>query len=173
MPLFRLGDKQPQIGKNAWVAPNATVIGDVHLGANASIWWNATLRGDNDPIYIGDNSNIQDGSVLHTDEGIPMHIGADVTVGHLVMLHGCTVGDGSLIGIGSVILNRAVIGKGCVVGANTLIPEGKVFPDHVLIVGSPGKVVRELSADDVIHLKHAAAHYVANARRYKDTLTPL
>ena len=173
MPLVRLGDKQPQIGKNAWVAPNATVIGDVHLGANASIWWNATLRGDNDPIYIGDNSNIQDGSVLHTDEGIPMLIGADVTVGHLVMLHGCTVGDGSLIGIGSVILNRAVIGKGCVVGANTLIPEGKVFPDHVLIVGSPGKVVRELSADDVIHLKHAAAHYVANARRYKDTLNPL
>ena len=173
MSLFRLGDKAPQLGENAWVAPNATVIGDVHLGANASIWWNATLRGDNDPIYIGDNSNIQDGSVLHTDEGIPMLIGADVTVGHLVMLHGCTVGDGSLIGIGSVILNRAVIGKGCVVGANTLIPEGKVFPDHVLIVGSPGKVVRELSADDVIHLKHAAAHYVANARRYKDTLNPL
>ncbi len=163
MPLFRIGDKQPQIGKNAWVAPNATVIGDVHLGAYASIWWNATLRGDNDPIYIGDNSNIQDGSVLHTD----------VTVGHLVMLHGCTVGDGSLIGIGSVILNRAVIGKGCVVGANTLIPEGKVFPDHVLIVGSPGKVVRELSADDVIHLKHAAAHYVENARRYRQMLQPL
>jgi len=173
MPLFRLGEKQPQLGENAWVAPNATVIGDVHLGACASVWWNAALRGDNDPIHIGENSNIQDGSVLHTDEGVPMHIGADVTVGHLVMLHGCTVGDGSLIGIGSVILNRAVIGNGCVVGANTLIPEGKVFPDHVLIVGSPGRVVRELSADDVIHLKHAAAHYVANAQRYKDTLTPL
>ncbi|MBL8431297.1 MAG: gamma carbonic anhydrase family protein [Dechloromonas sp.] len=173
MSLFRLGDKAPQLGKNAWVAPNATVIGDVHLGADASIWWNATVRGDNDPITIGHNSNIQDGSVLHTDEGIPMHIGADVTVGHLVMLHGCTVGDGSLIGIGSVILNRAVIGKGCIVGANTLIPEGKVFPDQVLIVGSPGKVVRELTADDVIHLKHAAAHYVANARRYRDTLIPL
>ena len=173
MPLFRLGEKQPQLGENAWVAPNATVIGDVHLGANASIWWNATVRGDNDPIHIGDNSNIQDGSVLHTDEGVPMHIGADVTVGHLVMLHGCTIGDGSLIGIGSVILNRAVIGKGCVVGANTLIPEGKVFPDQVLIVGSPGKVVRELTADEVIHLKHAAAHYVANARRYEDTLIHL
>ena len=173
MSLFRLGDKAPQLGKNAWVAPNATVIGDVHLGAKASIWWNATVRGDNDPITIGHNSNIQDGSVLHTDEGIPMDIGADVTVGHLVMLHGCTVGDGSLIGIGSVILNRAVIGKGCIVGANTLIPEGKVFPDQVLIVGSPGKVVRELTADDVIHLKHAAAHYVANARRYRDTLIPL
>jgi len=173
MPIYTLGARRPQIDPQSWVAPNATVIGDVRLGAGASIWWNAVLRGDNDPIVIGENSNIQDGSVLHTDEGVPMHIGADVTVGHLVMLHGCTVGDGSLIGIGSVILNRAVIGNGCVVGANTLIPEGKVFPDHVLIVGSPGRVVRELSADDVIHLKHAAAHYVANAQRYKDTLTPL
>ncbi|MGB7501689.1 MAG: gamma carbonic anhydrase family protein [Azonexus sp.] len=173
MALFRLGEKQPQLGKNAWVAPNATVIGDVRLGANASIWWNATLRGDNDPIHIGANTNIQDGSVLHTDEGIPLHIGANVTVGHLVMLHGCTVGDSSLIGIGSVILNRAVIGKGCIVGANTLIPEGKVFPDHVLIVGSPGKVVRELSADEVARLEKSAEHYVANAQRYMDTLTPL
>lgn len=173
MPLYRLGDKQPQVGHNAWIAPNATVIGNVHLGANASIWWNATLRGDNDPIYIGDNSNIQDGSVLHTDEGFPMHIGNDVTVGHLVMLHGCTVGDGSLIGIGSVILNRAIIGKGCIVGANTLIPEGKVFPDRVLIVGSPGKVIRQLTDDDVAKLKKSAEHYVANARRYSDTLSPL
>ena len=173
MALFRLGEKQPQLGKNAWVAPNATVIGDVRLGANASIWWNATLRGDNDPIHIGANTNIQDGSVLHTDEGIPLHIGANVTVGHLVMLHGCTVGDSSLIGIGSVILNRAVIGKGCIVGANTLIPEGKVFPDHVLIVGSPGKVVRELSADEVARLEKSAEHYVANAQRYMDMLTPL
>ena len=100
MSLYRLGDKQPQIGDNAWIAPNATVIGDVRLGDNASIWWNAALRGDNDPIHIGDNTNIQDGSVLHTDEGVPMTLGRDVTVGHLVMLHGCTVGDGSLIGIG-------------------------------------------------------------------------
>ena len=173
MPLFRLGEKQPQLDENTWIAPNATIIGDVHLGANASIWWNATLRGDNDPIHIGANTNIQDGSVLHTDEGIPMHIGANVTVGHLVTLHGCTVGDGSLIGIGSVILNRAVIGKSCIVGANTLIPEGKVFPDRVLIVGSPGKVVRELSDDDVARLKAAADHYVANAQRYRDTLKPL
>jgi len=173
MSLFRLGDKQPQLGENAWVAPNATVIGDVHLAANASIWWNATLRGDNDPIHIGANTNIQDCSVLHTDEGLPMHIGANVTVGHLVMLHGCTVGDGSLIGIGSVILNRAVIGKGCIVGANTLIPEGKVFPDRVLIVGSPGKVVRELSDDDVAKLLKSAAHYVENARRYRTSLVPL
>jgi len=173
MPLYRLGDKQPQVGDNAWIAPNATVIGNVHLGANASIWWNATVRGDNDPIHIGDNSNIQDGSVLHTDEGVPMRIGNNVTVGHLVMLHGCIVGDGSLIGIGSVILNRAVIGKGCIVGANTLIPEGKVFPDRVLIVGSPGKVIRELTDDDVTKLKKAAEHYVTNARRYSDSLSPL
>ena len=173
MSLFRLGDKQPELGANAWVAPNATVIGDVRLGANASIWWNATLRGDNDPITIGANSNIQDGSVLHTDEGVPLSIGANVTVGHLVMLHGCTIGDGSLIGIGSVVLNRAVIGKGSIVGANTLIPEGKVFPDHVLIVGSPGKVVRQLSPEEVARLQHSAEHYVANARRYQETLTPL
>lgn len=164
-----------------WVGrvPNAVEIewnqypGDVRLGRNASIWWNATLRGDNDPIHIGDNTNIQDGSVLHTDEGVPMHIGNDVTVGHLVMLHGCTVGDGSLIGIGSVILNRAVIGKGCIVGANTLIPEGKVFPDRSLIVGSPGKVVRELSDEDVARLKKSAEHYVDNAARYRDSLEPL
>ena len=173
MPVYQLGEKTPQIGDNAWIAPNATVIGDVRLGKNASIWWGATLRGDNDPITIGDNSNIQDGSVLHTDEGVPMNIGRDVTVGHLVMLHGCTVGDGSLIGIGSVILNRAMIGKGCIVGANTLIPEGKVFPDKVLIVGSPGKVVRELSDEDVAKLKKSAEHYVDNARCYRTTLEPL
>ena len=170
MPVYQLGEKSPKIGENAWIAPNATVIGDVRLGQNTSIWWGATLRGDNDPITIGDNTNIQDGSVLHTDEGVPMQIGRDVTVGHLVMLHGCTVGDGSLIGIGSVILNRAVIGKGCIVGANTLIPEGKVFPDKVLIVGSPGKVVRELSDEDVERLKKSAEHYVDNAARYQSKL---
>jgi carbonic anhydrase/acetyltransferase-like protein (isoleucine patch superfamily) len=173
MPLFKLGDKAPQLGPAAWVAPNATVIGDIRLGANASVWWNATLRGDNEPIHIGDNSNIQDGAVLHTDEGIPMHIGANVTVGHLAMLHGCTVGDGSLIGIGAVILNRAVIGKESIVGANTLIPEGKVFPERSLIVGSPGKVVRQLSDEDAAGLRAAAAHYVANAARFRDTLTML
>jgi carbonic anhydrase/acetyltransferase-like protein (isoleucine patch superfamily) len=173
MSIFALKDKQPVIAGSAWVAPNATVIGDIRLAANASIWWSATLRGDNDPIHIGENSNIQDGSVLHTDEGIPMHIGNNVTVGHLVMLHGCTVGDGSLIGIGSVILNRAVIGKNSIVGANTLIPEGKVFPDGVLIVGSPGKVVRELSDEEIAKLQKSAAHYVDNARRYKDHLQAL
>ena len=173
MPLFSLPGKQPQLSEQVWIAPNATVIGDIRLGANVSIWWNATLRGDNDPIHIGDNSNIQDGSVLHTDEGVPMHIGNNVTVGHLVMLHGCTVGDGSLIGIGSVILNRAVIGKESIVGANTLIPEGKIYPDRSLIVGSPGKVVRQLSDEEVARLKASAEHYVANAQRYRDTLQPL
>lgn len=173
MALFRLGEKQPRLGKNAWVAPNATLIGDIDLGANASIWWNATLRGDNDPIHIGDNTNIQDGSVLHTDEGIPLRIGANVTVGHLVMLHGCTIGDGCLIGIGSVILNRAVIGRNSIVGANTLIPEGKVFPERVLIVGSPGKVIRELSDEELAKLQKSADHYVENAARYRDTLSPL
>lgn len=170
MPIYTLADKHPQLAPDAWVAPNATVIGDIRLAAGVSIWWNAVLRGDNDPIEIGANSNIQDGSVLHTDEGVPMRIGANVTVGHMVMMHGCTVGDGSLIGIGSIILNRAVIGRQCIVGANTLIPEGKVFPDRVLIVGSPGKVVRELSDEEVARLAHSAEHYVQNAARYRQEL---
>lgn len=170
MAIFTLGDRKPQLGNDVWIAPNATVIGDVRLADNVSIWWNAVLRGDNDPISIGANTNIQDGSVLHTDEGVPMSIGADVTVGHQVMLHGCTVGDGSLIGIGSIVLNRAVIGKESIVGANSLIPEGKVFPDRVLIVGSPGKVVRELTDEEVLKLRKSAAHYVSNAGRYRTSL---
>lgn len=172
MAIYTLADKQPRIDPSAWIAANATVIGDVRLAANVSIWWNAVLRGDNDPITIGENSNIQDGSVLHTDEGVPMQIGANVTVGHLVMLHGCSIGDNSLIGIGSIILNRAVIGRNTIVGANTLIPEGKVFPDGVLIVGSPGKVVRELGAEEIARLAGSAEHYVANARRYRQQLAP-
>lgn len=173
MSIYLLGTRRPQLDPQSWIAPNATVIGNVYLARNASIWWNATVRGDNDPIRIGENSNIQDNSVLHTDEGVPLTIGREVTIGHLVMLHGCTIGDGSLIGIGSVLLNHAVIGQGCIVGANTLIPEGKVFPDHSLIVGSPGKVVRQLSADEVARLRHSAAHYVDNWQRYQHQLTPL
>ena len=175
MTVYSLDGVTPQMPADGewWIAPSATVIGNVKLLKGASVWFGATIRGDNELITIGENSNVQDGSVLHTDEGVPMHIGNDVTVGHLVMLHGCTVGDGSLIGIGSVILNRAVIGKGCIVGANTLIPEGKVFPDRSLIVGSPGKVVRELSDDDVARLKKSAEHYVDNAARYRDSLEPL
>lgn len=166
MPLFTIDERRPQLGTGAWVAPNATVIGDVRLAENASVWWNAVLRGDNDPITIGENTNIQDGSVLHTDAGVPLTLGRDVTVGHLVMLHGCTVGDGSLIGIKSVILNRAVVGRNCLIGANALIPEGKTIPDRSLVMGSPGKVVRELTDEEVARLLASAAHYVENARRY-------
>ena len=173
MPIFRIDEKSPCIDPSAWVAPNATIIGDVRLAAGASVWWNAVLRGDNDPISIGENTNIQDGSVLHTDEGVPLHLGRDVTVGHLVMLHGCTVGDGSLIGIGSIVLNRAVIGQGSIVGANTLIPEGKTYPDRVLIVGSPGKVIRSLTDEEVLRLRASATHYVGNAGRYRDRVIPL
>jgi carbonic anhydrase/acetyltransferase-like protein (isoleucine patch superfamily) len=143
------------------------VIGDVRLGDAASIWWNAVVRGDNDTITIGAGSNIQDGSVLHVDAGVPMILGANVTVGHLVMLHGCTIGEESLIGIKSVILNHAVIGRHCIIGANSLIPEGKVIPERSLVMGSPGKVVRQLSDDEVARLLLAAQGYVENARRYR------
>ncbi|MBK6638327.1 MAG: gamma carbonic anhydrase family protein [Rhodocyclaceae bacterium] len=173
MPQYAIGEKTPKLGSGAWIADNATVIGDVRLGDNASIWFSAVLRGDNDPISIGKNSNIQDGSVLHTDIGAPLTVGENVTVGHMVMLHGCTVGDGSLIGIKSVILNRAVIGKSCLIGANTLIPEGKVIPDRSLVMGSPGKVVRELTDQEVASLAMSAAHYVENAKRYATDLKVL
>lgn len=170
MPIYSLGDRQPVLGHEAWVAPNATVIGDVRLGDNASIWWNAVVRGDNDTITIGAGSNIQDGSVLHVDAGVPLTIGANVTVGHQVMLHGCTIGDESLIGIKSVILNKAVIGRHCIIGANSLIPEGKVIPERSLVMGSPGKVVRQLSDEEVARLLSAAQGYVDNARRYRAEL---
>jgi carbonic anhydrase/acetyltransferase-like protein (isoleucine patch superfamily) len=173
MPVYALGDKRPLLSDPVWIAPNATVIGDVRLAANVSIWWNAVLRGDNDPISVGENTNIQDGSVLHTDEGMPLTIGAGVTVGHLVVLHGCSVGDGSLIGIKSVILNRAVIGRDCLIGANTLIPEGKVIPDRSVVMGSPGKVVRQLTDAEAARLRHAADHYLKHWRRYADELTHL
>ena len=167
MAIYSLGDRKPVLGPDAWVAPNATVIGYVRLGDNASIWWNAVVRGDNDTITIGAGSNIQDGSVLHVDAGVPLTVGANVTVGHQVMLHGCTIGDESLIGIKSVILNRAVIGRHCIIGANSLIPEGKVIPERSLVMGSPGKVVRQLSDDEVARLLMAAEGYVENARRYR------
>ncbi|MCX8017115.1 MAG: gamma carbonic anhydrase family protein [Rhodocyclaceae bacterium] len=170
MAIYRLGNKTPQLAAGVWIAPNATLIGDVRLAENVSIWWNAVLRGDNDPITIGANSNIQDGSVLHTDEGVPLTIGRDVTVGHLVMLHGCTIQEGTLIGIKSVILNGAVIGKNCLIGANTLIPEGKVIPERSLVMGSPGKVVRELTDAQIARIAHSAAHYVLNAQRYQELL---
>ena len=172
MAIYSLGDRQPVLGPDAWVAPNATVIGDVRLGDNASIWWNAVVRGDNDTITIGAGSNIQDGSVLHVDAGVPLTIGANVTVGHQVMLHGCTIGDESLIGIKSVILNRAVIGRHCIIGANSLIPEGKEIPERSLVMGSPGKIVRQLSDEEVARLLLAAKGYIENARRYRAELKP-
>jgi len=170
MPIYRLGEHTPQIDPQSWIAPNATLIGQVSLARNASVWWNCTLRGDTDRLCVGENSNIQDGSVLHTDPGLQLVVGASVTVGHMVMLHGCTIGDGSLIGMGAILLNRSVIGKNSLVGANTLIPEGKVFPDRVLIVGSPGKVVRELSDDEVARLPGSAKRYVQNWQRYQREL---
>ena len=170
MTLYRLEDSTPQLDPESWVAPNATVIGHVHLRRNASLWWNVVARGDNDPITIGENSNVQDGSVLHTDVGVPLNIGANCTIGHMVMLHGCTIGENSLVGIGSVILNRAVIGKDCIVGANSLVAEGKVFPDGVLILGSPAKVVRPLRPAEIEQLRSSALHYVNNWRRYAQKL---
>ena len=170
MAIYSIGDRQPILGRDVWIAPNATIIGDVRLGDNASVWWNAVLRGDNDTIAIGAGSNIQDGSVLHADAGVPLTLGANVTVGHLVMLHGCTIGEQSLIGIKTVILNNAVIGRHCIIGANSLIPEGKEIPERSLVVGSPGKVVRQLSDEEVARLQRSAQGYVANAQRYRTGL---
>jgi len=169
--IYSLGDRKLEIrGDDWWVAETATVIGSVVLLNNASIWWGVVVRGDNDLITIGENSNVQDNSVLHTDPGITLTIGKNVTVGHKVMLHGCTIGDGSLIGINSVILNGAKIGKGCLIGANSLIPEGKEIPDGSLVMGSPGKVVRELSEEQQQGLLMSAKSYVNNFKRFKSEL---
>jgi carbonic anhydrase/acetyltransferase-like protein (isoleucine patch superfamily) len=170
MPCYRIGDNAPILDNDAWIADNATLIGDITLGAHASIWWNAVLRGDKDSIIIGARSNIQDGSVLHVDPGAPLCVGTNVTVGHMVMLHGCTIGDGALIGIKSVILNHAVIGPNCLIGANSLIPEGKVIPERSLVMGSPGKIVRELTDEEVQRLLVSAESYVENAKRYREQL---
>lgn len=163
---YRLGDSRVEAHPESWVAPNAVLVGKVKLEAGASVWFNTVLRGDNELIHIGENSNVQDGTVMHTDMGYPLSIGRGVTIGHNVMLHGCTVGDYSLIGINAVVLNGAKIGKNCLIGANTLIPEGKVIPDGSLVMGSPGKVVRELSEQQIKLLEASAAHYVHNAQRY-------
>ena len=152
------------------MAESAQVMGAVQLGQQASVWFGATVRGDTETIQIGARSNIQDGSVLHADEGMPLVIGEDVTVGHMVMLHGCTIGDGSLIGIGAVVLNGARIGKGCLVGAGSLVTEGKTFPDGSMIMGTPAKVVRELSPEQIEGLRQSARHYVENAHRFQSTL---
>ena len=153
-----------------WVAETAVVVGKVKLERDASVWFGAVLRGDNELITIGENSNVQDGSVLHTDMGYPLTIGRNVTIGHMAMLHGCTIGDNSLIGIGATVLNGAKIGRNCIIGAHALVTEGKEIPDNSLVVGAPAKIVRERSADDEAALLASAAHYVANWKRYADGL---
>jgi len=169
---YRLGDARVDTHPSSWTAPTATLIGRVRLQENASVWFGAVLRGDNELIDIGPDSNVQDGTVMHTDMGSPLTIGRGVTIGHNAMLHGCTVGDYSLIGINAVILNGAKIGKHCIIGANSLIAEGKEIPDGSLVMGSPGKVVRELTEAQVAMLRGSAAHYVHNAQRYARDLAP-
>jgi carbonic anhydrase/acetyltransferase-like protein (isoleucine patch superfamily) len=173
MAIFRLGDKAPVLEGEVWVADNAAVIGNVVLRANSSVWFAATLRGDNDPIVIGENTNIQDGSVLHTDLGQPLTIGANCTIGHSVVLHGCVIGENSLIGIGATVLNGAKIGRNCLIGAHALIPEGKVIPDNSLVMGAPGKVVREVSEGQAQALTASALHYVENWKRFRGGLVRL
>ena len=170
MAIYQLGDELPLIGAGAWVADSASVIGRVALGAGASVWFGAVLRGDNEWITVGARSNVQEGAVLHTDLGFPLTLGEDVTVGHQVMLHGCHVGDGSLIGIQAVVLNGARIGRHCLVGAGSVVTEGKSFPDGSLILGSPAKVVRQLSEEQIQRMALGAAHYVHNAQRFRGQL---
>ena len=167
MALYRIGDDAPRVAPDAWVAESATVVGRVDLAAGANVWYGAVLRGDNEWITIGERSNIQDGSVLHTDSGMPLTLGDNVTVGHQVMLHGCTVGDGSLIGIQAVVLNGAKIGRHCLVGAGALVTEGKEFPDGSMIIGSPARVVRQLTPAQIEGLRRSAQHYVENWKRYQ------
>lgn len=167
MAIYEFEGHSPKLGKDAYVADSAQVIGKVTLEENASVWFGAIVRGDNDTIRIGRNSNIQDGSVLHIDEGVPLTLGDNVTVGHKVTLHGCTVGDGSLIGIGAVVLNHAKIGKNCIVGAGALVTEGKEFPDGSMILGSPAKAVKQLTPEQIAGLQRAAQSYVEKAERYR------
>lgn len=168
MTIYALDGISPELPEEGafWIAPDATLIGKVRLGRMASVWFGSVLRGDNDLITVGENSNIQDACVLHTDSGIPLTIGRNCTIGHKVILHGCTIGDNTLIGMGATILNHARIGRNCLVGANALITEGKEIPDNSLVVGAPGKVVRRLSDEAVVELTKAADHYVENWQRF-------
>jgi carbonic anhydrase/acetyltransferase-like protein (isoleucine patch superfamily) len=170
MPIYQLGEDQPHIPASVYVADGATIIGRVSIGENVSVWPGAVLRGDNDSITIGEGSNVQDNAVLHTDPGFPLSIGANVTIGHQAMLHGCTVGDGALIGIQAVVMNGAVIGRDCIVGAAALVPEGKTFGDGKLIIGAPAKVARELSAEEIEKMHRAAPGYVKRQEMYKEKL---
>jgi carbonic anhydrase/acetyltransferase-like protein (isoleucine patch superfamily) len=170
MAIYSIGDRKPVLAPTAWVAPGAHVLGRVELADGASIWFGAVLRGDNEPIVIGTGSNVQENSVLHTDMGFPLTLGAYVTVGHQAMLHGCTVGDGSLIGIQAVVMNGVTIGRDCLIGAGALVPEGKVIPDRSLVLGSPGKIVRQLTDDDIARIRQGADSYVARAAAFRTQL---
>ena len=173
MAIYQLGDEIPRIAPTAWVADSAQVIGRVQMGEGASVWYGAVLRGDNEWLTLGARVNIQDGSVLHSDPGFPLVLEDDVSVGHQVMLHGCAVGEGSLVGIQAVVLNGARIGRGCLVGAGSVVTEGKEFPDHSLILGAPAKVVREVSPEQVERLRMTAQHYVEKARLHRTQLKKL
>lgn len=173
MTLYRLGDLTPTVHEDSWIAPDANVIGNVELQAAASVWFSATLRGDNELIQIGAGTNIQENCVLHTDLGFPLAIGANCTIGHKVMLHGCTIGNNSLIGMGATILNGAKIGNNCLIGAGALITEGKEIPDGSLVMGAPGKVVRQLDEAAIKGLELSALHYQDNMRRFRDQLKAL
>jgi carbonic anhydrase/acetyltransferase-like protein (isoleucine patch superfamily) len=173
MALYAIDGKTPKLAEGAWIADSAQVIGDVTLGANASVWFGAIVRADNEPMTIGAGSNVQEAAVLHSDPGFPLVIGESVAVGHQVVLHGCTVGDGSLIGIGAVVLNGAKIGKHCLVGAGSLVTEGKQFPDGSMVMGSPARVVRQLTPEQIEGLRQSALHYTENAARYRQGLKKL
>jgi carbonic anhydrase/acetyltransferase-like protein (isoleucine patch superfamily) len=172
MPIYALGEMAPELPDphQVWIAPNAHVIGRVRLGSNVGVWFGAVLRGDNELIDIGEGTNIQEGAMLHTDPGFPLSVGAGVTIGHHAIVHGCTIGDGSLIGMGATILNGAKIGRNSIVGANALVTEGKEFPDGSLIVGTPAKVVRELGPETMEGLRISATNYVRNAEKFRSTL---
>lgn len=169
--LYTIGDGNVQTaGNDCWVAPNATLIGKVVVEKDASVWFNAVLRGDNEPIVLGEGSNVQDGCVLHTDPGFPLHLERNVTIGHMVMLHGCAIGAGTLVGIGSIVLNGAKVGANCLLGAGALIPEGKEIPPRSVVMGAPGKIVREVGEKEQAMLDSAHRHYIAKYRRYRDEL---
>ena len=165
--IYDFEKNTPQIHPDSWVASNAVIIGKVTLEKNSNIWFNSVIRGDVEPITIGEGSNVQDGSVIHTDPGCPAIIGKNVTIGHLVMLHGCIIEDDCLIGIGATILNKAKIGKNSIIGANALVTENKVIPERSLVLGSPGKIIRQVTDDEIKSIKENAEHYVANYKKYK------
>ncbi|MDG1169648.1 MAG: gamma carbonic anhydrase family protein [Sulfitobacter sp.] len=173
MTVYALGDLQPAVDSDAWVAPDANVIGNVVLEAGSSVWFGSTLRGDNEPIHVGTGSNVQENCVFHSDLGFPLRVGVNCTIGHKVMLHGCTIGDNTLIGMGATILNGAKIGKNCLIGAGALVTENKVIPDGSLVMGAPGKVVRQLDEQAIQMLTASALHYTENGARFRRDLKPL